>query len=52
VRLDPDTFDAVWLGGMVVLAIYLVRSAVCPVDAPASVPLSSLRQLLDAQSSA
>lgn len=49
--LDPDTFDAVWLGGMLVLAVYLARSAFRPAESPASAAIPGLQRLRDAQPS-
>jgi hypothetical protein len=51
--LDPGTFDAVWLAGMVVLAIHLARGALRPAVAPADrAALPGLPPLLDAHPSA
>jgi hypothetical protein len=50
--LDPRTFDALWLSGMLVLAIYLARAALRPPAAPASAPLPGLQPLLDSHTSA
>jgi hypothetical protein len=52
VSLDPRTFDVLWLGGMLGLAIYLARAAVGPPAAPVSGPVPGLQPLVDTHTSA